>query len=130
MPLSFYRISAFFAGEFTSHQPVVGKILKIWAIPVFFATGFDSGLVFVIFYSLLILVLCDQLLILIIIFHSCFLSKEKLLGFWPSYPWFFFFLLALVVCSTSIPMRTLKIISQSVIKKQNKQKNYTIPWSF
>ena len=57
--------------------------LKIRAIPIFFAAGFDSGVVFVILYSFLMLILCDQLLILITTFYHCFLSKENLPGYWP-----------------------------------------------
>ena len=88
----FYRVSsglflgdatdwiAFLAGEIASRQLAVAKSLKIRAIPIFFATGFDSGVVFVTLYSFLMLILCDQLLILITTFHRCFLSKENLPG--------------------------------------------------
>ena len=66
------------------------KSLKIRAIPILFATWFDSGVIFVISYSFLMLILCDQLFILIPTVH------------WPICPsmlCFPFFSLALVVCS-------------------------------
>ena len=84
------QLIAFLAGKIASHQLAVAKSLKILAIPIFFATGFDSGVVFVTLYSFLMLILCDQLLILITTFHRCFLSKENLPGNWPFCPYFVF----------------------------------------
>ena len=52
-------------------------------------SGFNSGAIFVILYSFLMLILCDQLFILITTVHRCFLSKKNLAnlpGYWPICP--------------------------------------------
>ena len=93
------------------------KILKIRAIPILFATGFNSGAIFVILYSFLMLILCDQLFILITTVHCCFLSNENLPGYWR----FFCPCLAslLFICLRDMlrVIRTVNIFVHVVIRK-------------
>ena len=115
------QLIAFLAGEFASHQLVLAKSLKIRAIPIFFDTGFDSGVIFVILYSFLMLILCDQLLTLITTLHHCFLSKENLpmASYWAFCPCFLlFFSPALVVCSASCACSTF------LLKKVTPYRNF------
>ena len=122
--LSFFRrCNWLLSFQESNSLAVAKKSLKIRAIPILFATGFNSGVIFVILYSFLMLVLCDQLFILITTAHRCFLSKKNLPGYWPFWPCFAFFFSApsfhlLLWYACVMRIRTLNIFAQAVIRKK------------
>ena len=90
-------------------------------------SGFDSGVIFVTFYSFLMLILCDQLSILITTVHRCFLSKKTLPGYWPfclCLAFSSFFFSRTLTCGMLRVIRTLNIFAQVILWSE---KNYTIP---
>ena len=101
MHFLFYRISScLFFGDatdcFPSRRQTLLLLLKKHENPsnpnlhLICHSGFDSGVIFVILYSFLMLILSDQLFVLITTVHRCFLSKKNLPGYWPFCPCFAF----------------------------------------